>query len=214
MTKSPDAPPRAPSPKRLSATRAACESRAIGFPLDLRGRILPRSITRFDMNPRLIPVRNAARFMTNRSENQPSRRLACAGCGTEFSCSLSGPCWCSDEDFRMPMPLGRQRLPVPGLPAQAAARAASAACDVTGRWNVGAVLLDMDGTLLDTERVYFDSLVARAQRAWLYRRRRRRCASAMVGLPGPECEAMLHARYGESFPLRGDQQGFRHARPR
>ena len=23
----------------------------------------------------------------------------------------------------------------------------------------------------------------------------------MVGLPGPECEAMLHAHYGESFPL-------------
>ncbi len=34
LTKSPDAPPRAPSPKRLSATRAACESRAIGFPLE------------------------------------------------------------------------------------------------------------------------------------------------------------------------------------
>ena len=33
LTKSPDAPPRAPNPKRLSATRAACESRAIQLAL-------------------------------------------------------------------------------------------------------------------------------------------------------------------------------------
>jgi len=43
--------------------------------------------------------------MTNRSENQPPRRLACTRCGTEFGCSLSGPCWCSDEAFRLPMPM-------------------------------------------------------------------------------------------------------------
>ena len=55
---------------------------------------------------------------------------------------------------------------------KAAARAASAAADVTGRWNVSAVLLDMDGTLLDTERVYFDSLVAALQ-----------CASATPTTP-------------------------------
>jgi hypothetical protein len=35
LTRSPDAPPRAPNPKRLSATRANCESRAIGFPFAL-----------------------------------------------------------------------------------------------------------------------------------------------------------------------------------
>jgi hypothetical protein len=33
-----------------------------------------------------------------------SRRLACAGCGTEFICSLSGPCWCAGETVRLPMP--------------------------------------------------------------------------------------------------------------
>lgn len=44
--------------------------------------------------------------MTNALQNSiPTlRRLACAGCGTEFSCSLSGPCWCSEETARLPMP--------------------------------------------------------------------------------------------------------------
>jgi len=71
---------------------------------------------------------------------------------------------------------------------------------MTGHWNVGAVLLDMDGTLLDTERVYFDSLVA-ALNAYGYSDDTITLCQAMVGLPGPECEAMLHARYGERFPL-------------
>jgi HAD superfamily hydrolase (TIGR01509 family) len=71
---------------------------------------------------------------------------------------------------------------------------------VTGKWNVGAVLLDMDGTLLDTERVYFDSLVA-ALTAHGYTDDAGTLCQAMVGLPGPECEAMLHARYGATFPL-------------
>jgi hypothetical protein len=44
--------------------------------------------------------------MTNPLEHSlsSSRRLACAGCGAEFSCSLSGPCWCSEETVRLPMP--------------------------------------------------------------------------------------------------------------
>ena len=58
----------------------------------------------------------------------------------------------------------------------------------------------MDGTLLDTERVYFDSLVA-ALNAYGYTDDVVKLCHAMVGLPGPECEAMLHARYGKSFPL-------------
>jgi beta-phosphoglucomutase-like phosphatase (HAD superfamily) len=58
----------------------------------------------------------------------------------------------------------------------------------------------MDGTLLDTERVYFDSLVA-ALKTHGYTDDTMTLCQAMVGLPGPDCEAMLHARYGENFPL-------------
>ena len=79
--------------------------------------------------------------------------------------------------------------------------------DVTDRWNVSAVLLDMDGTLLDTERVYFDSLVA-ALNAYGYTDDAVALCQAMVGLPGPDCEAMLHARYGESFPLADVSRAF------
>jgi hypothetical protein len=43
--------------------------------------------------------------MTNRLENAVSRRLACSGCGTEFTCSLAGPCWCAEETARLPMPV-------------------------------------------------------------------------------------------------------------
>ena len=71
---------------------------------------------------------------------------------------------------------------------------------MTARWNVSAVLLDMDGTLLDTEKIYFDSLVA-ALHAHGYTDDAVTLCQAMVGLPGPACEAMLHARYGERFPL-------------
>jgi hypothetical protein len=43
--------------------------------------------------------------MTNRSEIQPSRSVVCSRCGTEFTCALAGPCWCAEEDARLPMPL-------------------------------------------------------------------------------------------------------------
>jgi len=42
--------------------------------------------------------------MTNRTETPEPRRLACTGCGAEFSCNLAGGCWCADEAFRLPMP--------------------------------------------------------------------------------------------------------------
>lgn len=71
---------------------------------------------------------------------------------------------------------------------------------MTARWNVGAVLLDMDGTLLDTEKIYFESLVA-ALHAHGYGDDAAALCHAMVGLPGPACEAMLLGRYGDRFPL-------------
>jgi len=46
--------------------------------------------------------------MTNRLENQEPRRIACSGCGTEFSCSLSGTCWCAEETIRLPMPIASE----------------------------------------------------------------------------------------------------------
>ena len=71
---------------------------------------------------------------------------------------------------------------------------------MTAKWNVNAVLLDMDGTLLDTEKVYFNSLVA-ALNASGYADDAVALCHAMVGLPGPACEAMLLDRYGKDFPL-------------
>jgi HAD superfamily hydrolase (TIGR01509 family) len=71
---------------------------------------------------------------------------------------------------------------------------------VTGKWNVSAVLLDMDGTLLDTEPVYLESMVT-ALNHFGYTDDVVTLCHAMVGLPGVECEAMLHARYGKNFPL-------------
>lgn len=78
---------------------------------------------------------------------------------------------------------------------------------MSGRWNVGAVLLDMDGTLLDTEKVYFDSLVA-ALNSCGYTDDVVPLCHAMVGLPGPDCELMLLDRYGEDFPLAAINQAF------
>ena len=87
-----------------------------------------------------------------------------------------------------------------GLPAQGGGARRGHGRDVTDIWDVRAVLLDMDGTLLDTERVYFESLVT-ALNAFGYTDDVDALCHAMVGLPGPECEAMLHARYGAGFPL-------------
>jgi hypothetical protein len=79
------------------------------------------------MNPGLIPHLTTAAFMTNRTESQPSRLLACAACGTEFGCNLSGPCWCMEEAYRLPMPSNGGDCLCPDCLRQAATRAADAA---------------------------------------------------------------------------------------
>jgi hypothetical protein len=43
--------------------------------------------------------------LTDRLQTPPSRRVVCSRCGTEFTCALSGPCWCTEETARLPMPL-------------------------------------------------------------------------------------------------------------
>jgi len=89
---------------------------------------------------------------------------------------------------------------VPGLPAQTGAAVVECGGVVNDRWHVGAVLFDMDGTLIDTEKVYFDSLIAALASCGFTDDAVTTC-QAMVGLPGPDCEALLLDRYGAEFPL-------------
>jgi hypothetical protein len=46
--------------------------------------------------------------MTEQSElvsrQASSRQIVCSRCGSEFTCALSGPCWCAEETFRLPIP--------------------------------------------------------------------------------------------------------------
>nr|WP_274612833.1 HAD family phosphatase [Bradyrhizobium brasilense] len=74
-------------------------------------------------------------------------------------------------------------------------------------------MLDMDGTLLDTEKVYFDSLVA-ALNVCGYTDDVVALCHSMVGLPGPVCEAMLRDHYGAAFPLADVNQAFLEHRDR
>jgi len=66
-------------------------------------------------------------------------------------------------------------------------------------WLIEAVLLDMDGTLLDTERVYLESLTEVLNGFGLPDAIE--TCHGMIGLPGPECQALLIARYGAALPL-------------
>jgi HAD superfamily hydrolase (TIGR01509 family) len=73
-------------------------------------------------------------------------------------------------------------------------------------WQLEAVLLDMDGTLLDTEPSYVSALTA-ALEAFGYPDATAMC-HALIGIPGAECEALLLARYGESFPFADVMEAF------
>jgi HAD superfamily hydrolase (TIGR01509 family) len=70
---------------------------------------------------------------------------------------------------------------------------------VNDKWQIDAVLLDMDGTLLDTEPSYVSALTA-ALDAFGYPDATATC-HALIGIPGSDCEALLRARYGENFPF-------------
>jgi HAD superfamily hydrolase (TIGR01509 family) len=74
-------------------------------------------------------------------------------------------------------------------------------------WDIKAVLLDMDGTLLDTEKVYLESLIS-ALATFGYSDDVVTLCHAMVGIPALECEAMLLDRYGKDFPLPQLRQAF------
>lgn len=37
------------------------------------------------------------------TDSPPPRSVTCARCGTAFSCSLNGDCWCAAEPYRLPM---------------------------------------------------------------------------------------------------------------
>jgi HAD superfamily hydrolase (TIGR01509 family) len=79
---------------------------------------------------------------------------------------------------------------------------------VTDRWTIKAVLLDMDGTLLDTEKLFMDSLVA-AMATFGYTDDIAPLCHAMVGLTGAQCDRMLLDRYGADFPIAGLNEAFR-----
>jgi len=68
------------------------------------------------------------------------------------------------------------------------------------RWTINAVLLDMDGTLLDTEKVYLEASIA-ALGTLGYTDGVEALCHSMIGIPGPVCERMFIEHFGADFPL-------------
>jgi HAD superfamily hydrolase (TIGR01509 family) len=90
-------------------------------------------------------------------------------------------------------------LPLPTAGGDCLCRDCLRKAAVAAAWQVDAVLLDMDGTLLDTERVYLASLTL-ALETFGYSDGTA-IGHAMIGIPGPECEIMLRDHYGANFPM-------------
>jgi HAD superfamily hydrolase (TIGR01509 family) len=64
---------------------------------------------------------------------------------------------------------------------------------------VKAVIFDMDGLLVDTERVYFDALLKAC--VSVGHEMTEAFAHSMIGVPGQECVAMIEAHFGSAFPM-------------
>ncbi len=62
---------------------------------------------------------------------------------------------------------------------------------------IRAVLLDMDGTILDTETIYVGAMFAALEDMGLHLEQS--LVHAMIGLPGQDCMALLRGSFGERF---------------